>query len=165
MSSLPGGLDFLPFIAVVHRTNKALQTDMVEEAHRQGQLGIKQAHNAVFGTLHEEGMRAVDMAAQMGMTRQSMGEIIRDMVGLGILEMVPDPTDGRAKLVRFSEHGRDVAAQGFAHIRELEDRFVKEFGRKDWATARRVLRRVAEMLEADNAPNDPEPSTPTARVS
>jgi DNA-binding MarR family transcriptional regulator len=157
MSSLPGGLDFLPLIAVVHRTNKALQTDMVEEAQRQGHVEIKQAHNAVFATLHDDGMRAVDMAAQTGMTRQSMGEIIRDMVGLGILEMVPDPTDGRAKLVQFSEHGRDLAAQGFAHIRELEERFVREFGRQDWETTRRVLQRVAEILEADNPPNTAKP--------
>jgi DNA-binding MarR family transcriptional regulator len=155
MSRLPGNLEFLPLIALVHRTNKALQSDMVEEAHRQGHRQLKQAHNAVFATLHEEGLRAVDMAAQMGITRQSMGEIVREMVDLGILEMIPDPTDRRAKLVRYSEEGLRVAAQGFAHIGDLERRFAEEFGREDYETTRRVLVRVAEILEADNA----EPTT------
>jgi DNA-binding MarR family transcriptional regulator len=140
-----------PLIAVVHRTSRALQTDMVDEAHRAGHPEIKQAHNAVFATLHGEGQRAVDMAARMGITRQSMGEIVREMVGLGILEMVADPADGRAKLVRYSEAGLATADQGFRHIAHLEERFVQEFGREDYETTRRVLGRVADMLEADSA--------------
>src|SRR6476469_1604186 len=129
MSSAPRRPDQKPFIAVVHRTDRALQTDMVDEAHRAGHPEIKQAHNAVFATLHSQGLRAVDMAARMGITRQSMGEIVRELVGLGILEMTPDPADGRAKLVRYSEHGLAVAADGFEHISDLERRFVEEFGR------------------------------------
>jgi DNA-binding MarR family transcriptional regulator len=150
--------DRTPLIALVHRTDKALQTDMVEEAHRRGHVGIKQAHNAVFATLHAAGARAVDMAAWMGITRQSMGEIVRDLVGLGILEMVPDPADGRAKLVTYTDEGRQVAADGFGHIQDLERRFAEEFGAADYETARRVLVRVAEMLEADSA----EPATNAA---
>jgi DNA-binding MarR family transcriptional regulator len=104
----------------------------------------------VFATLHDEGARAVDMAAWMGITRQSMGEIIRDMVGLGILEMVPDPADRRAKLVQYSELGLRVAADGFNHIRDLERRFLLEFGEQEWATTRRVLQRVAEIVETES---------------
>ncbi|MBF4769036.1 winged helix-turn-helix transcriptional regulator [Nocardioides agariphilus] len=144
-----------PLIALVHRANKALQANMVAQAHRQGHPEIKQSHNAVFGTLHGEGQRAVDMAASMGITRQSMGEIVREMVQLDILEMVPDPADRRAKLVTFSAHGLEVAAAGFRHIGALERRFAEEFGAADYETARRVLVRVAEMLEADDAePHD-----------
>src|SRR5215203_3054171 len=98
MSSALGRPEFKPLIALVHQVNKALQTDMVEEAHRRGHVEVKQAHNAVFATLQAGGSRAVDMAAWMGITRQSMGEILRDMVEVGLLEMVPDPVDRRAKL-------------------------------------------------------------------
>ena len=41
-----------------------------------------------------------------------MGEVIRDLVDLGILEMVPDPDDGRAKIVRYTAEGRAFASDG-----------------------------------------------------
>lgn len=61
--------------------------------------------------------------------------------------MQPDPADGRAKLVTYSEHGRRVAADGYAHLRDLEARFAEEFGPEDYETARTVLARVTELLD------------------
>src|SRR5688500_606083 len=92
-----------PLIALVDRANRALQADMVRIAHLRGHPEVKPAHNSVFGTLSAEGSRASDMAARAGITRQSMGEIIREMVDLGILEMRPDPEDRRAKLVTYTD--------------------------------------------------------------
>lgn len=143
-----------PFIALVDRANRALQTDMVRTGHRRGHPELKPAHNAVFGTLLPEGSRAAEMAVRAGITRQSMGEVIRDMVALGILEMRPDPADGRAKLVTYSEHGRQVAADGYAHLNDLEARFAEEFGEEDYETAREVLTRVAELLDRWFAEDD-----------
>lgn len=135
-----------PFIALAYGAYRALAADMVDAAHRAGHTGIRQTHNAIFATLGADGMRSVDMAARLGITRQSMGEIIREMVALGILEMRPDPTDRRAKLVSYSEEGLRIAADGFAHIQDLDRRFTEEFGEEDYQTARRVLRRVAQLV-------------------
>ena len=88
----------------------------------------------------------VELAARAGITRQSMGEIIRELVDLGILEMHPDPDDGRAKIVKFSEHGLVHTAAGNQHIIEMEQRFVAEFGAEDYETARRVLEGIVELL-------------------
>ena len=64
------------------------------------------------------------------MTRQSMGELVRELVDLGILEMVPDPDDGRAKLVTYSKEGKVFAAAGLRHLRAIEDRLRVEFGER-----------------------------------
>ncbi len=139
--------DHKPLIALVDRANRALQADMVENAHRRGHPELKPAHNSVFGTLAEEGSRAADMAVRAGITRQSMGEVIRDMVELGILEMRPDPEDRRAKLVTYTEHGRWVAGHGMEHLVELEQRFVEEFGEREYEIVRDVLARVVDLLD------------------
>lgn len=65
--------------------------------------------------------------------------------------MRPDPTDRRARLVACSEEGLRVAAQGFAHIQDLDRRFTEAFGEGDHETARRVLQQVAKLLEAGPA--------------
>ncbi|TDD43528.1 MarR family transcriptional regulator [Kribbella antibiotica] len=136
-----------PFIALVDRANRALQIDMVREMHARGYPKVKQAHNAVFATLQEGGSRSADMAMRAGMTRQSMGELIREMVALGILEMRPDPEDGRAKLVTYTDQGLAVASDGYRRLLGLEEHFAEEFGPDEYATARDVLARVADVLE------------------
>ena len=141
-------------IALVHRADRAFQTHMVKEAHSRGRPDIKPAHNAIFAILGGvEGRRASSLAAHAGITRQSMGEVVRDLVGLGILEMVPDPDDGRAKVIRYTEEGTRFTNGGLRHIRSLEDRFTEEFG-DDYEAARTVLERVVALLEELDAELD-----------
>ncbi len=146
--------DRKPLIALVDRANRALQADMVRTLHRHGHPEVKPAHNAVFGALSPQGSRAAEMAARAGMTRQSMGEVIRDLVDLGILEMRPDPEDGRAKLVTYSEHGLRVAGDGYQHLSEFERRFAEEFDEREYDVARDVLARIAELLDRWAAEED-----------
>jgi DNA-binding MarR family transcriptional regulator len=134
-------------IALIDRANRAMQSDMIREAHRQGHPEVQHAHNAVFSTLNEPGARATDMAARAGITRQSMGEILRDMVSLGILEMRPDPDDGRAKVVTYTKSGLEHARTGYQHILDLENRFAEEFGEKEYEIVRSVLERLVPLLD------------------
>ncbi len=137
--------DRKPMIALVHNADKAFQAHMIWNAHERGRPDIKPAHNYLFAILGDDGDRAANLAVRAGITRQSMGEVIRDLVDIGILEMVPDPDDGRAKIVRYTTEGKRFASQGFQHLRELEARFEAEFG-ADYEAAREVLERVVGLL-------------------
>jgi DNA-binding MarR family transcriptional regulator len=139
--------DRRPFIGVLDRANRAMQSEMVNAAHRAGHPEVKYAHNAVFATLMESGSRATDMAMRAGITRQSMGEVIREMVDLGILEMRPDPDDRRAKLVTYTKEGIEFAREGYQHLIDLEKRFVEEFGEDEYEMTRKVLERLVPLLE------------------
>jgi len=148
---------FVPLIALAEKSARALRTDMVRNAHARGFTEIQPAHNAVFATLPPEGARAADMAARAGITRQSMGEVIRDMVGLGILETVPDPADGRAKIVRFTDYGIGVAQRGFERINDVERILRDTFGDDDADATRRVLAGITEMLGDASSEPLPDP--------
>ncbi|HET7689971.1 MAG TPA: MarR family winged helix-turn-helix transcriptional regulator [Nocardioidaceae bacterium] len=147
--SRPAGerLDATPLIALVHRADRALQADMVQQAREAGYDTAKLAHNAVFGHLPLAGARSVDLAARAGMTRQSMGEVVRELVDLGVLEMQPDPEDRRAKLVTFSEAGKEQVRAGMAHISEFQRRLVAELGEDGYNSLCDGLRKVVELLE------------------
>jgi DNA-binding MarR family transcriptional regulator len=136
----------VPLIGLVEKAARVMRADMVRTAHARGFTDIQPAHNAVFGTLPVEGARAADMASRAGITRQSMGEVIRDMVDLGLLEAAVDPADRRAKIVQFTEHGTKVARQGFEHILELERTLRATFGDEDVDATRRVLAGLVAML-------------------
>jgi DNA-binding MarR family transcriptional regulator len=140
-----GKPDRKPLIALVHDADKAFQAHMVWNAHARGRPDIKPAHNFLFAILGDDGDRAANLAARAGITRQSMGEVIRDLVDLGILEMVPDPDDGRAKIVRYTPEGKTFASSGYQHLHDLEKVFEKEFG-ADYEATRLVLERVVGLL-------------------
>jgi DNA-binding MarR family transcriptional regulator len=133
-------------IALVRRADRALQQHMVASAHAHGRTDVKPAHDAVFSILGDHGERPADLAARAGITRQSMGEVIREMVANGLLEMVPDPSDGRAKIVTYTEEGKAFASEGYRHLRRLEARFEDEFG-ADYEAARAVLERIVTLLD------------------
>ncbi len=143
---------YVPLIALVFRLNRLFQQDMVEEAARRGHTELKASHNSVFATLDAEGGRPSEMAAQAGITRQSMGEIIRDMVRLGHVEMGPDPADRRAKIVTWTERGLANAREGFGHIREMEVLLAERLGQERYdalvdgiVEATRLLEEQAEL--------------------
>ena len=135
-----------PFIALVDKASHALGLDMVRQARARGYPFIQLAHNAVFGTLYGETGRISDMAARAGITKQSMGEAVRELVDLGVLEMVVDPNDRRAKIVTYTEFGLEVTNGGIRYLDELEQLFLREFGEADYETARRVLEWVIEAF-------------------
>ena len=149
MSSPQPFPDRSPLIRLVNRADRAMQADMARQAHERGYPQVKQAHNAVFGALSSHGARASDLAARAGITRQSMGEIVRDLVGLGWVTMEPDPLDRRAKLVKYTPAGIELTIGGFQHILELEEKFAEEFGAERYEQVRDVLEWVVQLLEPD----------------
>ena len=132
-----------PMISLVEKAAHALGSDMVRTAHANGFTEVRLAHDAVFGNLPGEGARITDMAARAGITKQSMGEVVRELVALGICRMEPDPGDRRAKVVTYTDYGHQVTDRGFRHLQQMERRLARTFG-EDYETARRVLEWVIE---------------------
>jgi DNA-binding MarR family transcriptional regulator len=84
------------------------------------------------------------------MTRQSMGEIIRDLVDLGFLEMRPDPDDRRAKLVTYTPAGLELVSGGYHYIVDQEERFAEEFGAEQYERLRAALERITELVSGSD---------------
>ena len=139
-----------PLIALVDRANRALQADMVQLGTAQGLRGGAHAHNAVFGHLpsHQGAVRWTWLTCRDDPSVDGRGGPRPGRPRL--VEMVPDPADGRRQAGPLHRRGRRRPAPGYRHIRELEQRFVDELG-DDYEAARRVLERVVEILEPTHA--------------
>ena len=107
---------------------------------------IRPGHGCVFGGIDpHNGSRLTDLAERAMMTKQSVGEVTSDLARLGYLERVPDPEDGRAKLIRLTRKGREAYAAGRRLIDELERDWAERFGEAPVA----VLRDVLEAVHAE----------------
>jgi DNA-binding MarR family transcriptional regulator len=106
---------------------------------------IRITHGCVFGNIDPEGSRLTDLAERAHMTKQSVGEIVTELGQLGYLERVPDPDDGRAKIIRLTERGRAAQALGRELIDEIEQDWAERFGAERVA----ALREALEMITAE----------------
>jgi DNA-binding MarR family transcriptional regulator len=66
---------------------------------------VRPAHHVIFSSLAPQGERVTDLAARVGTTKQAMGYLVDYLVERGYLERLPDPTDGRAHIVRRTKRG------------------------------------------------------------
>ncbi len=64
---------------------------------------------------------------------------------MGVLERVPDPADGRARLVRFVRGG-EALLDGLGTLRELEDELAAEIGAERMGALRDALLALDDAL-------------------
>ena len=110
---------------------------------------IRITHGCVFGNIDPEGTRLTDLAERAFMTKQSVGEVVSDLEQRGYVERVPDPSDGRAKIIRLTDRGQEAMALGREIIDELEQEWAERYGAERVAALRDALEAVtAERLGA-----------------
>ena len=108
-----------PLLGLLDTAQRAMTAEMGRRLAAQG-VSLRPAHSAVFSVLPAEGARLTLLAERAQITKQSMGELVATLVRHGILTQVPDPTDKRAKIIRYTEYGWDVVRIGEGLLRELE---------------------------------------------
>ena len=80
------------------------------------------------------------------MTKQSMAQLVAHLEQHGYVERVPDPADGRAKLVRATARGRQVYAIVRELIVELDARLDERMGAAKVAQLRELLEELGGAI-------------------
>jgi DNA-binding MarR family transcriptional regulator len=109
-----------------------------------GHTGIRPAHTAVFEYLDAPGTTVSVLAERARMTKQAMAELVLGLEADGYLTRIPDPTDGRAKLVVLTDRGHDVVAVVQAKVPEIEAKIQELLG----SARSRDLRQDLQALRA-----------------
>ena len=68
-----------------------------------------------------------------------------------MVERVADPTDKRAKRVRFSRRGHAALMHGLGILRDLEDALAATVGRRRMRELHETLKLLIEALEGGTA--------------
>lgn len=123
--------------------------ELFERVEAAGYGDLRPGHGCVFGNIDPDGSRLTDLAERARMTKQSVGEVASDLEARGYVERVPDPNDGRAKIIRLTQRGREAQAIGQALIDDLERDWGERFGADRVAALREALEAItAEDLDA-----------------
>lgn len=125
-----------------------LREQIYAAAAREGFVDLRPAHSHVLRNIDAAGSRVVDLAGRADMTKQSMAYLTDALAKLGYVEIRPDPTDGRAKLVVLTPRGRDAVAALTRLSLEAEARIARQLGQTKLDAIRDGLADIRAALEA-----------------
>ena len=110
-----------------------------------GVPGLRRAHMALFPHIDFAGTRLTQVAESLGVRKQSAATLVEDLVVWGMLERVPDPADGRAKLIRFAG-GEDELKKGMGRLLAFERTLAARLGSDSAETLHSSLLRLEAIL-------------------
>ncbi len=99
--------------------------------------------------LRVSGTRLTDLAQYASMSKQAMGQLIDEVERLGYVERVSDPTDGRAKIVRFTPAGLGLIKDGTDIATAIQREYAELIGKKKLDLLREILEELHAKTRAD----------------
>ena len=100
--------------------------------------GLRGSHGRILSEIAVGGSRPSALAAGW-ISKQAMGQRIRELEQRGWVSVSADPSDGRAVLVHRTEAGERVRDAASAAIAAMEERWAAAVGPERYATFRAVV--------------------------
>jgi DNA-binding MarR family transcriptional regulator len=134
------------------RMNEAVrifEARIMENLRVNGRNELTVSHINLTRNLDEGGTRLTELARRASMTKQSMSELVDQVERTGLIEKRRDPTDGRARLVFFTEKGLSWLEAFHASLDIAETEMREELGS---AMVDLMVEVLGKYVDAQEAP-------------
>lgn len=117
-----------------------------EHLSRRGFADLRPTHVVnVLRHIDCDGTRPTVLSQRAEMTPQGISELLAHLEQAGYVRRVPDPTDGRARVVIFAERGETAAAAATQYFAELEDRSANTVGAERFDDVKTALGQILRL--------------------
>jgi DNA-binding MarR family transcriptional regulator len=114
-------------------------------AEARERYGVRPVHDSVLAYLDRDGTRASELADRAQLSRQAITQMVDELEALGVVERHPDPTDGRAKIVRYTPLALEHFDASRTVIADIEQRWGGLLGDGRYEDLRKML---SELLSS-----------------
>lgn len=101
--------------------------------------GLTLFHTALISNLDVEGTRISLLAERAGVSKQAMGQVVDELEKDGLILRMPDPSDKRATLIKFTEKGWQFLQDAYHVKLEIEASYAAILGEEQFATLKSLL--------------------------
>jgi len=134
----------LPLPGLLAQVKRLAVQDMFMRMADLGFDDVREGHGCVFGFIDlEHGSRLTDLADRSGLTKQAVGEAVAELELKGYVERVPDPLDGRAKIIKLTERGHEACLTGRRLFAQIESEWAERYGEERIAALRECAEEIA----------------------
>lgn len=123
--------------------SRTVNAEVLHEIDPDGTSGVRLAHVPIIAVLDAGGTRIGDLAHRVGVTRQAIAALVKDLETAGIVECLPDADDRRATRVHLTPRGIAFCAAATDVMARREAELRERIGAERLETAREVLRELA----------------------
>ena len=124
-----------------------MSTGLLERGH-----DLRPSTAQVIPNLPEEGLRMSELATRLRLTLQRTGQLVGELEEVGYVERIPDPTDGRARMVVFSPRGLELIHDIDEITLEITGEFAGHLGRERFETLCTLLSELDVSVNGADAP-------------
>lgn len=124
------------------QAHRAYSAHAVELLRARGYNQLTPAHAAILPHIDVDGTRATVIAERSGMTKQGAGQVVDDLARQGLVQRIPDPADGRASLVVFTDAGWEYLRVASAIKQEIESEYAHLLGGDGFRALCEYLERI-----------------------
>jgi DNA-binding MarR family transcriptional regulator len=114
-------------ISLLRRTTQLMVEEITTRLEAGGFPNCPTSFHPIFESLDPGGTRLTVIAHRAGLTHQAVGEVVAQLERRGLIERVPDPADGRARLVRLTPDGRRLVRAAVAAIDAIEGDWTRRW--------------------------------------
>jgi DNA-binding MarR family transcriptional regulator len=111
-----------------------------------GHADLRPALLAVGQHVRQDGSRIPELPDRAHLTKPTVGHAVDELARLGYVERVPDPRDGRAKLVVMTARARDAERVARAAIADLRAAWAEAMAPGELDELEALLRRLRAVL-------------------
>ncbi|CUR59192.1 MarR family transcriptional regulator [metagenome] len=127
--------------------NRSLEQRAFDAIVAAGITDLTLAQARVAARISPNGSRVSDLAEQARVTKQSAAFLVEQLEKAGYVERVPDPTDGRARLVRLTARTAPVAQAADAEVQRVLTEWADHVGEDRLRAMHETLRDLRELTD------------------
>ena len=116
--------------------------------------GVTRAQARLLAGIDADGTRLVVLAERARIAKQTANALVNGLEEAGYVERVPDPTDGRARLVRLTARGQAGLPRAQAEEARIEAEWEAQLGRRRMKALREALWDLALVADPQLKPPD-----------
>ncbi len=125
------------------------QSRCAEKLHARGYTQLTATHLTILSYIDPEGTRIVTLADRAGMTKQSMGDLVRELEKQGYVERSPDPGDKRAVMIKMVQSNTTFLADAYNIIAEIQSEYAATLGSSGAMQLRTLLKSLLNRNASD----------------
>ena len=139
MKSDTGNSDTRSLRLLLLQRSEWFEDRVLKAAPRYGYRFVTPAMHRLFAHMPSKPVSISELARRLAVSRQAVHQTVAAASRRGIVELVDDPGDARARKVRFTARGLKMVKRAALVVRSLETRLERQLGPRDVAALRRIL--------------------------
>lgn len=137
----------LPTSLLMAIAARAASTRIFEVLQAEGFDDVTIAQSRLIAGIDEDGTRVSVLAARAQIAKQTATALVDKLERAGYVERLPDPADGRARLVRLTPRATAALPVARAEEQRIEDEWRAHLGDERMTQLREALTALREITD------------------